>query len=205
MTCNTLPRVASAPDAQVSDLAAPGGPPRPRWRRLLAGWAPRPATEASRLARLEELLTVLDTARAELERGWVQGGWWAVPGNGGPALLTGFAAAAADPKQVNGVCLVGALLRGGSRRLPHSGSEVGRAVDAVYDAVWESRGHAAVTPYTGLEPVSAPPVRLARVQTLTRWNDAAGRTRAEVLAVVDSAIARTILSLATVPSGAAAG
>jgi hypothetical protein len=35
---------------------------------------------------------------------------------------------------------------------------------------------------------------------LTRWNDAEGRTSEEVLAVLDRAISRTILSLAAIPA-----
>jgi hypothetical protein len=38
-------------------------------------------------------------------------------------------------------------------------------------------------------------VRLARVRTLTQWNDQAGRSQAEILAVVDRAISATIMDL----------
>ena len=48
--------------------------------------------------------------------------------------------------------------------------------------------------------VSSPQVRQARVQALTRWNDARGRTSGEVLAVVDRAIARVIQDLAAIPA-----
>jgi hypothetical protein len=47
--------------------------------------------------------------------------------------------AARTPDHVDGVCLVGALVRAGSRP-PEAESDVGRAVDAVYDALWASRG-----------------------------------------------------------------
>jgi len=42
------------------------------------------------------------------------------------------------------------------------------------------------------------------VRTLTRWNDRAGRTREEVLAVVDRAISATIMNLMTAPRSAQA-
>jgi hypothetical protein len=45
----------------------------------------------------------------------------------------------------------------------------------------------------------APEVRLARVRMLTRWNDRAGRTQEEVLAVVDRAISATIMALVSAP------
>jgi starvation-inducible outer membrane lipoprotein len=70
----------------------------------------------------------------------------------------------------------------------------------VYDALWESRGQPSARPGPGPWPVPSPQVQLAQVQTLTRWNDAKGRTGGEVLAVLDRAISRTILSLAALPA-----
>ena len=91
-----------------------------------------------------------------------------------------------------------ALIRAGSGQ--GGDSEAGRAIDAVYDALWESRGQAAATPRPGLLMVSSPQVRQARTQALTRWNDAQGRTSGEVLAVLDQAIARVIQDLAAIPA-----
>ena len=59
---------------------------------------------------------------------------------------------------------------------------------------------AAARPGPGPWPVPSPQVRLAQVQVLTRWNDAEGRTSEEVLAVLDRAISRTMLSLAAIPA-----
>ena len=135
------------------------------------------------MAQLNRQLAVLEGARAELETGWVQGGWWSVsPADGSPAP------GGAGPVHVDGVCLVGALLR--------AGPDAGRAVDAVYDALWSSRGQSDAP---GLAPVPSPDVRQARVRTLTQWNDRPGRTQAEVLAVVDQAISATIMSLMSAP------
>ncbi len=39
-----------------------------------------------------------------------------------------------------------------------------------------------------------------RIQALTRWNDAKARTSDEVLAIMDRAIARTILGMASAPA-----
>ena len=129
-----------------------------------------------------------------LEAGWVQGGWWSVTSADGDQRLT-TGDAGGSPAHVDGVCLVGALARAGSS------SDVGRAVDAAYDALWASRGQP--TP-AGLPPVPSPEVRQARVRTLTRWNDRAGRTREEVLAVVDRAISATIMNLMAAPRSAQA-
>jgi hypothetical protein len=165
------------------DASAPGWWQRV-WRRLM----PPPDAELI-LAQLKGQLAVLEGARAELEAGWVQGGWWSVTSaDGTHRLATGDAGG--SPAHVDGACLVGALARAGSS------SDVGRAVDAVYDALWASRGQP--TP-AGLPPVPSPEVRRARVRTLTQWNDRAGRTQEEVLAVVDRAISATIMDLMSAP------
>jgi hypothetical protein len=49
-----------------------------------------------------------------------------------------------------------------------------------------------------------PDVRLARVRTLTQWNDRPVRTHDEVLAVVDRAISATIMDLMAAPRPAQA-
>ena len=152
------------------------------------------------LDQLNQQLTVLEGARAELEAGWVQGGWWATRSKDGSArLATGYAAAGGPPDQVDGACLIGAIMRAGSQ-LSVAGSDaarsdIGRAVDAVYDALWASRGQPDVRQPGKLAPVPPPDVRLARVRTLTQWNDQAGRSQAEILAVVDRAISATIMDL----------
>jgi hypothetical protein len=173
------------------------------WRRVWQRLMPLPAAELL-LAQLDRQLAVLEEARAELEAGWVQGGWWTVSSaDGSPRLVTGPAVAGGHPDRVDGVCLVGALVRTGSS-LPEASQDVGRAVDAVYDALWAARGQPGPSRPGGLPPVPPPDVRLARVRTLTQWNDQAGRTQAEVLAVVDQAISATIMNLMTIPRPASA-
>ena len=174
------------------------GPGKGWWRRVW--WRVMPPQDAEAvLGQLNRQLSVLEGARIELEAGWVQGGWWATgSGDGKPNLATGFAAAGGHPDYVDGVCLVGALVRAGSG-LPDARSDVGRAADAVYDALWASRGQPGAPRLGSLPPVPPPDVRLARVRTLTQWNDQAGRTQAEVLAVVDRAISATIMDLMSAP------
>ena len=181
------PAELAAPRENVAD--APGWWQRV-WRRLM----PPPSAELI-LAQLNGQLAVLEGARAELEAGWVQGGWWSVTSaDGNQQLVTGYAAAGGgSPDHVDGSCLVGALARSGSP------SDVGRAVDAVYDALWASRDQPGATREGGLPPVPAPEVRLARVRMLTHWNVRAERTQEEVLAVVDRAISATIMDLMSAP------
>jgi hypothetical protein len=182
---NAGPRPAAAREAS-------GARPSPReqgWRRRLWRTLMPPPDVELILDQLNRQLAVLEGARAELEAGWVQGGWWSVSSpDGGHRLVTGDAGG--SPAHVDGSCLVGALARAGSS------ADVGRAVDAVYDALWASRGQPS-TP--GLPPLPAPEVRQARVRTLTQWNDRAGRTQEEVLAVVDRAISATIMDLMSAP------
>jgi hypothetical protein len=155
------------------------------------------------LDQLNRQLAVLEGARTELEAGWVQGGWWATsPQDGSLRLATGYAAAGGHPDRVDGTCLVGAIVRAGSQ-LSAGGSDaarsdIGRAVDTVYDALWTSRGQPDARLPGKLAPVPPPDVRLARVRTLTQWNDQAGRSQAEILAVVDRAISATVMDLMSV-------
>ena len=183
----TRPTEPAAPHEHVAD--APGWWQRV-WRRLM----PPPCAELV-LGQLNRQLAVLEGARAELEVGWVQGGWWSVTSaDGNQRLVTGYAATSGgSPDYVDGSCLVGALARAGSP------SDVGRAVDAVYDALWASPGQTGAPRDGGLPSVPAPEVRLARVRSLTRWNDQAGRTQEEVLTVVDRAISATIMDLVSAP------
>jgi len=171
---------------------------RPWWRRLLSPAARQPPPQIQH-ASLERLLALLEAARAELSAGWVQDGWWSTPsGDGRRIVQTGLAAGVSVPETVGAVCLVGALIRAGSGQ--GRDFEASRAIDAVYDALWESRGQPAATPGPGLLMVSSPPVRQAKTQALTRWNDARGRTSDEVLDVLDRSIARVIQDLAAIPS-----
>ena len=117
-------------------------------------------------------------------------------------MQTGLAAGVSVPETVGAVCLVGALIRAGSGQ--GGDSKAGRAINAVYDTLWESRGQPAATPGPGLLLVSSPPVRQAKTQALTRWNDARGRTSDEVLAVLDWSIARVIQDLVAIQSPVAA-
>ena len=186
----TTPHEVTTPD---------GAARRPGWWRRVWQRLVLPPDAELILDQLNRQLAVLEGARTELEVGWVQDGWWATgSGDGNPRLATGYAAAGGHPDHVDGVCLVGALVRAGSR-LPDARSDVGRAVDAVYDALWVSRGQPGALRPGGMPRLPPPDVRLARVRTLTRWNDRAGRTQNEVLAVVDRAISATIMDLMSAP------
>lgn len=192
-------RDAAAPAGRGGDARKPGW-----WRRVWQWLMPTPDEELA-AARLIRQLAVLEGARAELAAGWVQGGWWTVSlSDGTPRLVTGYATAGGRPDRVDGVCLVGALVRAGSQ-LPDAASYVGRAVDAVHEALWVSWGHPGAPLPCGLPAMPAADVLRARVRTLTQWNDQAERTPGEVLSVVDRAISATIMDLMSAPRPARAG
>jgi hypothetical protein len=207
MNSTTIFRSAPAQEESVPAIATlgtddgnmPACRERPWWRRLCAFASPRQPWHEVQHAVLERLLALLEAARAELRAGWVQDGWWTSPaGDGQQVLVTGLAVGPSAPETVSAVCLVGALIRAGAAQ--GGDSETGRAIDVVYDALWESRRQPAATPGPGVLTVSSPPVRQAKTQALTRWNDERGRTSDEVLAVTDRAIARVIQNLAALPA-----
>jgi hypothetical protein len=179
------------------------------WQRIRRQFLPSPEVV---LDQLNRQLAVLEGARTELEAGWIQGGWWAVGSpDDGRRLVTGLeaglAAAGGRPERIDGVCLVGALVRVGAGSTGRStggdgeASGTGRAVDAVYEALRASRSQETATPpAAALPPVPPPAVRLARVRTITQWNDRPGRTKAEVLTVIDHAISATIMTLMATPA-----
>lgn len=178
-----------------------GSPPRRRERLrrwcLLAAGPPRQSLLGIQHEVLERVLALLEAAWADVSAGWAQDGWWATPAESGQHVLaTGLAAGASAPHRADGVCLVGALIRAGAAQGPDS--EFGRAVDAVYDALWESREQPDTV--TGMLTLSSPHVRQARARALTSWNDQQGRTSDEILSILDRAIARVMQTLAALPA-----
>jgi hypothetical protein len=143
--------------------------PQRRW------WA-RPRTARCHHDRPAEILAVLQQARAIVEAGWLQNGWTA-PQSVGPA---GGGAVSA--------CVVGAVAVAVRDRDPRADLAVDTApaLAFVWDAVFAGPGGNAVG---RAEPRG---VRLARMRDLARWNDQRGRTRDDVVAVLDRAAARVV-------------
>jgi hypothetical protein len=77
--------------------------------------------------------------------------------------------------------------------------QTGPALDYVWDALQETRGRGGL----GVAGRAAPrEVRLARMRDITHWNDQSCRTRDEVLAVLDLAVSRVIMSAMAQPAPA---
>lgn len=144
---------------------------------------------------------MLEGARAVIERGWLQGGWYADARQ--PRSLAAVGAPKVRPPlvtQVTGACLVGAVVHATCQRDPTAGLiEAAPALDVVWDAWQESRGLGG----PGVAGRAAPrEVRAARVRDLIRWNDQPGRNRAEVLGLLDLAVSRAIMEAAGAPVAA---
>jgi hypothetical protein len=169
-------------------------PPRPI---IPFGHYPR---DADRPGRFERARAVLEDARSLIERGWLQHGWYLVERPPPRSLLARMRQVDHTPgiDDVRQACLVAAVAvaaHGGGR--PDVLADAGPAVDLLWDALWEDRGQAG--PAAGGR-AAAPPVRIARMRELVRWNDVAGRTREEVLGLLDRAISRCILAAVSSPS-----
>ncbi|MFI7600492.1 hypothetical protein [Actinoplanes sp. NPDC049681] len=123
--------------------------------------------------RPDEAYRVLEDARAVLAQGWIQNRWF----------VSGPAPAA---------CLVGAVVHAARQGGPGDPAvKAGPALDYLWDAWQESRGLGGA----GIAAWAAPrELRMARVRDLTRWNDQRGRTREEVLGLVDLAASRAIMA-----------
>jgi hypothetical protein len=152
-----------------------------RSRARLRGWVRRERDEELRLEglrRLDDVRCVLEGARSTVSAGWVQDRW---------------VAATAGPDPVPRACLIGAVALALHERDARAELTVdgGPAIDFVWDAVQESRG----LTLPGVAGRAAPrEVRRARMREVAQWNDQPGRSRADVLAVLDLAISHVIMA-----------
>jgi hypothetical protein len=143
-----------------------------------------------RYDRPTDVLAVLQHARAIVETGWVQNRWVATAPHRARSVEPRSAArpvgtADATPR----ACLVAAVALAVRDRDPRADLAVstGPALAAVWDAVQDDPR---LRPATGR---AAPhEVRVARMRELARWNDRPGRTRDDVVAVLDGAAARVV-------------
>lgn len=188
-----------------SDPLAPVGALRTVLSRAWTSWrtpvvpdyspAPPPTPREQWLWRLDRIRDALEQTRAALtEQGWTGGGWFAVQDPGGEVRLATLAEAFAlrDPRRdVRGACLVGTMLRlAEDPDTAPSVTDVWGCVDELYEAMHEQAGHASFPPGR-LYPHAQ---RRAHLQGLTAWNDSPGRTREQVVDLVDRAIARTLVA-----------
>jgi hypothetical protein len=157
----------------------------------------RPEPDARRWqSRPDEAYRVLEDARAVIAQGWIQDHWFAR--RPAPSRLRAQSSRRSDGPgdvaagDVAAACLVGAVVYAAQQH--GSGDQLVKAwpaLDYLWDAWQESRGLGG----TGVAGRAAPrELRMARVRDLTRWNDQPGRTRDEVLGLVDLAASRAVMA-----------
>jgi hypothetical protein len=147
--------------------------------------------EQERVARLEEVRAQLEEARNLIEKGWVQDAWFAIRDRQGRLRPIGpFGFGLLRRGDVAGACLVGAVVHATWTHRPGvDATAAAPALDMLWDSLQEVRGVASASPVAASRDV-----RAARVRDLTRWNDRPGRSRDEVLELLDVAVSRTIMA-----------
>ena len=182
--------MATTVQTAVHEQARHDGPARPhRW------WHRRPSPPRDALQELDRAREVLDRARALIETGWVQDRWYVLA----PRRSSLLRQAVVAPDEVEAACLVGALALALREQDPRADLLTGGG--PVLDVVWHAAREAGASP----DPVPARrawprDTRLRHVRNLTRWNDRPGRTRDDVLAVLDDASSRVIMAAMREPA-----
>jgi hypothetical protein len=140
-------------------------------RRALAALDRRSA----HLAELHHICALLQEARGLVQQGWVQNGWYAIRGADGVVRTSGLTLHG----PVVGACLVGAVVHAGGGAAAAGSQPVQRALELTWHTL------------TSDGPIErwcpAPAERVAHVRQLTAWNDADGRTSAEVAELLGAA------------------
>jgi hypothetical protein len=147
------------------------------------------------LWRLDRIRDTLEQARAVLDQqGWTSGAWFTVQQPSGQPRRVSAAEAfdLRDPRRdVVSSCLVGTLVRlADDPDRAVSVPDAWGCVDELYEAMHERLGHHSFPPGRSYPHEQ----RRAHLRALTAWNDSPGRTREQVLDLVDRAIARTIVA-----------
>ena len=182
--------MATTVQTAVHEQARHDGAARPhRW------WRRRPAPPRNPLQELDRVRAVLDRARAQIETGWVQDRWYVVA----PRRSSLLRQAVVAPDEVTAACLVGALALALREQDPRADLVTGGG--PVLDVVWDAAREAGASPDPAPARRAWPrDARLLHVRDLTRWNDHPGRTRDEVLAVLDDASSRVIMAAMREPA-----
>ena len=164
--------------SRLRALLAPRHPPHHRVVQ------PRRAGDPDRH---HEALTVLTAARAVIQRGWIQDAWYVLrDSRGGLRIFGSGSIGRFDPTEVVQACLVGAVVQAAWQQSPDP-ERSHPAVDQLWFTLQEERGFGGPL---ATDRICSPAVRQARVRDLARWNDRPGRTREDVLRLLDDTMAR---------------
>jgi hypothetical protein len=155
------------------------GPPRPSTRAERRELA-RCDASAARLAELHAIRDLLSDATEVLAHGWVQHAWFAVATPRGQRLLTAQEVRHVYVYPVTGACLAGSVVLAAGGPDQARTQLVQRTLDLTWHALRDDSEPPAVL-------CPSPQVRAMRLLDLTRWNDAPGRSRSEVLGLLGAA------------------
>jgi hypothetical protein len=135
---------------------------------------------SARLAELHAIHDLLAQAAKVVDAGWVKGAWFTVDTPGGTRAVTAHDLDLVVDQPVTGACLVGAVVQAAGGPATVGSQLVQRTLGLTWHALREDIA----------QPVRwcpSPSVRMMHVRDLTRWNDASGRTRADVLDLLHAA------------------
>ncbi len=135
---------------------------------------------SARLAELQSIRDLLAQAAEVVAHGWVQGGWFTVGTPTGEVVVTAYHLRLVDTYPVTGACLAGAVVHAAGGPATVRSQLTQRSLDLTWHALRDDEALPVVR-------CPSPQVRTMRLLDLTRWNDARGRTRADVVGLLGSA------------------
>jgi len=137
--------------------------------------------------RHQNAVAVLTAARGVVRRGWTQNTWFVLETPGGRRrTFQSIFPSRLDRTQIVEACLIGAVLQAAWQQSPRP-EYAYPAVDALWRTLFGGGDPAGADP---VGPLCSPPVRVARVQDLTTWNDRRYRSKDQVLDLLDRTVAR---------------
>jgi hypothetical protein len=166
----------SAVIAPFDSLTRPGRFERKAERRRLK----QHDALSRQLAELHAIRALLGQAADVVRAGWVQGAWFTVATAGGKRAVTGYDLPVVESSPVAGACLVGAIVQAGGGPAAVKSQLVQRTLDLTRHTLREDSDRP-------VQWCPGPRMRMLGVLELTRWNDAPGRTRGQVLDLIQAA------------------
>ena len=134
---------------------------------------------SARLAELHAMSALLGRAAAVVGAGWVQGAWFTVATSKGERPVTAYDLPVLTHRPVTGACLVGSVVEAAGGPSTVRSQLVQRSLDVVGHTLRED-------PSKPVQWCPGPRVRVLGVLELTHWNDAPGRTQAQVVGLLEA-------------------
>lgn len=133
-----------------------------------------------RLAELHAIRALLGQAADLVGSGWSQGAWFTVATSSGRRAVSAYDVHLIMDQPVIGACLVGSVVQaaGGPATVRS------QLVQRTLDLTWHTLRADASQP---VRWCPGPQVRMLQLRELTRFNDAPGRTRGEVVELLEAA------------------